>query len=142
MNNEGIPNSYNCPQCQSSFLEEVERSSSIVNASILNSTVLTSTILSSNILRARNAVLNNEQSRRLANAAIMLRLLEIQLRDELDTLQNGIAQSVLCFISTTNPSTDTFTPSYYSTLPLNYLFLEFSSLPPCFLPLSTATSIQ
>ena len=89
MNNEGTPHSYNCPQCQSSFLEEVERSSSIVNASILNSTVLSSTILSSNILRARNAVLNNEQSRRLANAAIMLRLLEIQLRDELDTLQNG-----------------------------------------------------
>ena len=43
-----------------------------------------------NNFRSRSSALNDEQSRRLANAGIMLRLLEIQLRDELDSLQNGM----------------------------------------------------
>lgn len=74
----------NCLQCQSSFLEELDGS-----ANVLNSTsALNSSLLSSNIL-------NNEQSRRLANAAIMLRLLEIQLRDELNSLQNGEERNIL-----------------------------------------------
>ena len=94
MGNGGTPLTYNCPECQSSFLEEVER-----NSSILNTTLLNSTFLSSSILRTRTSVLNNEQSRRLSNAAIMLRLLERQLRNELDGIQNGQYSMIFPFLS-------------------------------------------
>jgi hypothetical protein len=74
----------NCLQCQSSFLEELDGSSNVLSSA----SALNSSLLSSNIL-------NNEQSRRLANAAIMLRLLESQLRDELNSLQSGEEGSIV-----------------------------------------------
>jgi len=63
-----------CPRCQSSFLEDFNAHP-----------------YSNHNGYARNNLreeLSDEQARRLANAAIMLRLLEIQLRDELEHLQN------------------------------------------------------
>jgi hypothetical protein len=54
-----------CPRCQSTFLEQVSASSHFHNF----------------------VELSEDQSRRLANASMMLRLLEVQLRDELEHLQ-------------------------------------------------------
>ena len=51
-----------------------------------------------NNFRSRSSALNDEQSRRLANAGIMLRLLEIQLRDELDSLQNGTSDEMIAIM--------------------------------------------
>ena len=51
-----------------------------------------------NNFRSRSSALNDEQSRRLANAGIMLRLLEIQLRDELDSLQNGKSDEMIAIM--------------------------------------------
>lgn len=67
---------HTCPRCHSSFLEEFggDRSSYMGNF-------------------RHHSELNEEQSRRLANAAIMLRLLEAQLRDELENLQFQYAAS-------------------------------------------------
>jgi Zn finger protein HypA/HybF involved in hydrogenase expression len=65
-----------CPHCHSTFLEEI------------------STLAGDTALRARAHVdLTEEQSRRLANAATMLRLLESQLRDELEQLQLAYANN-------------------------------------------------
>lgn len=61
-----------CPDCNSSFVEEFGRSRPI-DLSAANSS---------------SAQLSDEQSRRLMNASIMLRLLEVQLRDELEHLQS------------------------------------------------------
>eukprot|EP00596_Hydrurales_sp_CCMP1899_P000689 CAMPEP_0119036732 /NCGR_PEP_ID=MMETSP1177-20130426/4653_1 /TAXON_ID=2985 /ORGANISM="Ochromonas sp, Strain CCMP1899" /LENGTH=522 /DNA_ID=CAMNT_0006997015 /DNA_START=212 /DNA_END=1780 /DNA_ORIENTATION=- len=69
-----------CPHCQSSFLEEID-----------NPSLSPSADSSGVVVRTRNNALSEDQSRRLANAAIMLRLLELQLREELDSLQNAFA---------------------------------------------------
>ena len=69
------PGEFHCPYCNSTFLEDIGSSSVVLATNA--------------IVNARNMALSEEQSRRLANAAIMLRLLEAQLRDELESLQTG-----------------------------------------------------
>ena len=68
-----------CPHCRSSFLEE-SMDHSIVPFGRTN--------LEESDRGSGGMTLN--QSRRLANAAIMLRILEAQLREELDTLQSNM----------------------------------------------------
>lgn len=64
-----------CPHCQSSFLEEIGPTF---------------------VDRPRNhGQLTLEQARRIANATVMLRLLESQLREELDLLQQAFEQANL-----------------------------------------------
>lgn len=57
-----------CPSCDSTFVEEMND-------------------FRDHFIIGRRNELNDEQARRLANAAIMLRILEAQLREELESLQ-------------------------------------------------------
>lgn len=67
------PQDYYCPHCQSTFLEEIGGSDQIA-------------------VRHRNhGPLTTDQSRRITSATAMLRLLEAQLREELETLQIAFA---------------------------------------------------
>ena len=70
------PADYSCPYCYSSFLEEIGTPAQAYE--------------SNSIVNSRNVLLNDEQSRRLATSAIMLRLLEAQLRTELQSLTSGL----------------------------------------------------
>jgi hypothetical protein len=63
-----------CPHCQSTFLEEVGEN---------NQTVARH--------HHTHGQLTNDQSRRITNATAMLRLLESQLREELESLQQAFA---------------------------------------------------
>jgi len=75
-----------CPHCRGSFLEE-SGDHSIVNFG--GSHHHGPSHSHAMVTNGERNQLNLEQSRRFANAAIMLRILEFQLRDELEVLQNN-----------------------------------------------------
>lgn len=86
-----------CPRCQSSFLEEF--STQPITASHQSPFQMFGTrqLFSGGSQRNRSLQpgdLTEDQARRLANAAIMLRLLEAQLRDELEALQLTFATTL------------------------------------------------
>lgn len=70
-------NDPSCTNCQSSFVEQIENNSS------------SSSIASDNRLDpTRNGLqLNFDQARRMENASLMLRILELQMREELESFQ-------------------------------------------------------
>ena len=64
-----------CTHCHSTFLEEIGTHQQALD--------------SSSLVNSRDVMLSEEQSRRLASATIILRLLEAQLRDELATMSSN-----------------------------------------------------
>jgi transposase-like protein len=66
------PSDYYCPYCQSTFLEELGGVSSQIS-----------------VRHRTHGNLTADQARRISNATAMLRLLETQLRDELEHLQTA-----------------------------------------------------
>ncbi|KAJ1424667.1 hypothetical protein B484DRAFT_451422, partial [Ochromonadaceae sp. CCMP2298] len=68
------PQDYYCPHCQSTFLEELNANHHPSHRH-------------SDILLGGHSHLSSEQNRRISNATAMLRLLETQLREELEQLQ-------------------------------------------------------
>jgi len=73
-----------CGSCNSGFVEEIESGNAAVSRVQQQQQASR---------RGGEEDLNQEQSRRLANAAIMLRLLERQLQNELETITNAYQQS-------------------------------------------------
>lgn len=75
------PTDFYCPHCQSTFLEEMGGDAGFYNRS--------SELVA---VRHRNqsSVMTVEQARRMNNATAMLRLLESQLREELEHLQRAV----------------------------------------------------
>mmetsp|Transcript_22425 Transcript_22425/g.30814 ORF Transcript_22425/g.30814 Transcript_22425/m.30814 type:complete len:724 (+) Transcript_22425:81-2252(+) len=81
------PSDYYCPHCQSTFLEELGNSMPTASNQTMGLGGPDDRLIS--VRHRSHGQLTSDQSRRISNATAMLRLLEAQLRDELEHLQRA-----------------------------------------------------